>query len=175
MDEPIEETYFNWLYSKVAPDYASTPSTRYWTLMRDLHATEFVWLLAGDHNRAQDGLDIRKEFLRQTQLDHDPAWSSIGCSVLEMLIAFSRKAAFNTDRSLRDWFWEILHNLQLDCLSDASTRISEKVSQILDQLLWRTYRTDGVGGMFPIRFPQHDQTQVEIWYQFCEYLIDQEQ
>ena len=174
VDEPIEEVYFNWLYSKVASVAVPTPSTSYWTLLRDLHATEFVWLLSGDDNRAEDGLDIRKEFLIESRLDQEPAWLDIGCSVLEMLIAFSRRASFETDRDPREWFWIFLTNLKLAELNDASTGISQKVSDILDKFIWRTYQKNGLGGMFPLTNPVHDQRKVELWYQFSEYLVDQE-
>ena len=100
--EPIEEVYFNWLYSKVAYMPNPTPSLTFYTLFRDLHSTEFVWLISGDDNRAQDGLDLRREFFRESLIHQDPAWNDIGCSVLEMLIAFSRKAEFETDLDARD-------------------------------------------------------------------------
>jgi hypothetical protein len=174
MDEPIEEVYFNWLYTKVASVEVPTPSLTYWTLLRDLHATEFVWLVSGDDNRAEDGLDIRREFVTQAYLDQDPAWMSIGCSVLEMLIGFARRAEFQTGISVRDWFWIFLQNLKLEDLNDAVPDITEYVTDILDQFLWRTYDPNGEGGMFPLDNPQHDQRKVEIWYQFCEWIAEQQ-
>lgn len=176
MDEPIEELYFNWLYSKVASVDVPTPSLTYWTLFRDLHSVEFVWLVSGDDNRAEDGLELRREFVRQAELDQEPAWLNIGCSVLEMLIAFARRAEFQTDIETRAWFWTMVDNLKLADLNDASARefnISEIVHDVLDQFLWRTYRDDGEGGLFPLQNPSHDQREVEVWYQFCEYLVDQ--
>ena len=174
MDEPIEDVYFNWLYSKVASTNVPTPSNSYWTLMRDLHATEFVWIVSGDDNRAEDGLDVRKEFLRESRLDQDPSWGSIGCSVLEMLIALSRRTSFETDVPNREWFWIFLNNLNISGLSDASTGISHEVNNVMDTFLWRLYGADGVGGLFPIRNPQRDQSKIEIWYQFFDYLNDQD-
>lgn len=175
MDEPIEETYFNWLYTQVASVQVPTPSLTFWTLFRDLHATEFVWLVSGDDNRAEDGRDLRKEFLRESFIPNEnPAWMHFECSVLEMLIAFSRRAAFETDLSPREWFWIFMENLHLDGFNDAMPRVSEKVSEVMDRLVWRTYHPSGSGGMFPLRETSNDQTKVEIWYQFCEYLIDQE-
>lgn len=174
MDEPIEELYFNWLYSKVAYADVPTPSTSYWTLLRDLHATEFVWLIPGDENRAQDGLDIRMQFLTQSHLDQDPPWSDIGCSVLEMLIAFARRADWQIELGEREWFWVFLSNLGLDELNDASGNITQQVSEITDRLVWRTYSREGRGGMFPLKRTKNDQRKVEIWYQFCEYLVDQD-
>ena len=175
MNEPIEEVYFKWLYSKVASVDIPTPSLTYYTLLRDLHATEFVWMVSGDDNRCQDGLDIRREFLNQSFLPQDPPWLSIPCSVLEMMIAFARKAEFQTDISLRDWFWIFMANLGLDDLNDAAEdNVTEIVTEVMDQFLWRTYRRDGRGGMFPLSETKNDQRKVEIWYQFCEYLVDQE-
>lgn len=173
-DEPIEEVYFNWLYSKVASVDVPTPSLTYLGLLRELHSIEFVWLVSGDDNRAEDGIDVRKEFLIQSHLEDDPYWMSMGCSVLEMLIAFSRRAEFETDLSVRHWFWIFMGNLGLDDLTDAATGVARKVENTLDPFLWRTYLRDGRGGLFPLRNAEHDQREIEIWYQFCEWLVDQE-
>lgn len=170
LNEPIEEVYFNWLYFKVAYETNPTPSLTFYTLLRDLHSTEFVWLLSGDDNRAQDGLDLRRGFLRESFLGQDSHWMNIGCSVLEMLIALSQKAEWETDLTAREWFWIFMTNLGLSDLSDAKTNISRKVSEILDLLIWRTYAPNGIGGMFPLKNPSDDQRQVEIWYQFYAYL-----
>lgn len=174
MDEPIEEIYFNWLYLKVASVAVPTPSLTYWTLFRDLHSVEFVWLLTGDDNRAEDGLDVRKQFLREARLDQDPPWLSIGCSVLEMLIAFSERASFETEISSRDWFWIFLENLNLSELNDASSRVTDKAYHIINKFVWRDYEYSGQGGLFPLRNPRRDQRKLEIWYQFCDYLIDRD-
>lgn len=175
MDEPIEEVYFKWLYSKVASTDNPTPSLTFWTLIRDLHATEFVWLIPGDDNRAQDGLDVRREFLTALYLPQDPAWMNIPCSVMEMIFAFSRRAEFETEMSARDWFWIFMENLELAKLNDASNRITERTYRVLDRFVWRTYHDNGKGGMFPLHHPHHDQRKIEIWYQFCAYLVDQEE
>lgn len=174
MDEPIEEVYFKWLYSKVASVDVPTPSLTHYTLLRDLHSTEFVAIVQGDDNRAEEGLDIRKEFLIQAYLPEDPPWMSVGCSVLEMLIGFCRRAEFQTDIPLRVWFWKLMENLQLDECNDAADDITDFVTEIMDQFVWRTYHPSGLGGLFPLSSTEHDQRLVEIWYQFSEYLIDQE-
>lgn len=174
MNEPIEDLYFNWLYQKVASIENPTPSLTYWTLLRDLHSTEFVWLISGDDNRCEDGLDLRREFRRTAFIDLDLPWMLLGCSVLEMLIAFSRRAEFDTDLTARQWFWVFMENLGLKDLNDAHRNITHRVSHILDRFIWRTYSSNGQGGLFPLKYTQHDQRGVEIWYQFCEYLVDQE-
>lgn len=181
MDEPIEEIYFKWLYSKVASVDNPTPSLTYWTLLRDLHATEFVWLLSGDDNRAEDGLDIRKEFIKEIEVAFrneplylDPSWTNLGCSVLEMLIAFSRRASFETQLQSREWFWIFLNNLGLSGFSDAVSNTSQRTAEILERFIWRTYSRNGKGGLFPLSKTRSDQSKIQIWYQFFDYLEDQE-
>ena len=168
--EPIESAYFNWLCAKVL-----NPSNqiRYWKLLSELHHTEFVWTVDApmDENRAEDGLDLRREYVDTTHNEPDPSWAWLGCSILEMLIAFSRRAAFVTERSSRDWFWECLKNLGIDHLSDGVFD-GHDISGIMERLIWRTYEYNGEGGLFPIHDPGEDQRRVEIWYQFCEYLVD---
>lgn len=177
--EPIEHEYFNWLIAKIKrrPTSWTTPSQSYWKLMRELQNTEFVWIVPMDDNRAEDGLELRREFVRENQLTVDPDWMHIGCSVLEMLVAFARRADFATDRGTRDWFWEFLINLGLSEFNDSvfiDNYHNLTVAERLNTFIWRTYEYNGFGGMFPIRDARHDQRKVEIWYQFCEYLIAQE-
>lgn len=174
MDEPIDNIYFNWLCAKVVHVEVPTPSLTYWNLLRKLHDTEFIWLLSGDDNRVEDGLELRREFLALSHLEHDTFWDNLGCSVLEMLIAFARRLEFETDQPLDNWFWQMLQNLGVADLNDAMQLTSENIDEILHQFVWRTYRADGFGGLFPLRNPEHDQRKVEIWYQFCEYMIDDE-
>jgi hypothetical protein len=142
-------------------------------LLRILHSVEFVWLISGDDNRAEDGLEIRREFLIQSRMDQDPAWTLLGCSVLEMLIAFSRRTEWQTDISARDWFWIFLTHLGLEDLNDAQGRFDNYVIEVIDRFIWRTYDRNGHGGLFPLYDTDNDQRKIEVYYQFCEYLIEQ--
>lgn len=173
MNEPIEEVYFKWLYSKVASAPVPTPSLTFWTLFYALHSTEFVWLVIGDDNRAMDGLELRRDFFIVSGLIPEDDWVNLGCSVLEMLIAFSIRTEFDTDLSSRDWFWIFLDNIGLKHLCDAEPRVSEKTAEVVDKLIWRTYRANGKGGgLFPLKRPKEDQRKVQIWYQFCSYVVE---
>jgi hypothetical protein len=175
MAEPIEDLYLNWLYAKVAySDAPSSPSVSYNKLLLTLHSIEFVWVVAMDENRAQDGLELRNEFLKQAHIlvPSSDAWYTMPCSVLEMLIAFSRRAAFETEYSAEEWFWMMLSNLGLDDQHDSSAGLVALVTEVVDTLIWRTYDPDGHGGLFPLDEPEQDQRGVEIWHQFCEYLVD---
>lgn len=174
MNEPLENTYFNWLSSKVMMLENPTPSLTYWTLLRALHNTEFVWFLKGDDNRAMDGLELRDEFLHALDIQDVPEWRDLPCSLFEMLIAFSRRAEFMDGAPAKDWFWEFIENLGLKECNDASGLSEENIGEVLYLLVWRIYDPTGRGGLFPMDNPPEDQRNTEIWYQFCEYLVDQD-
>lgn len=174
MDEPVENLYFNWLTAKVLILKPLLRDATYWKLLRKLHRTEFVWTISGDDNRSEDGKELRTEFIHAAELPDDPEWRiDIGCSVLEMLIAFARRAEFQDETPLPVWFWEFITNLGLEKQNDDNFD-EEFVELVLEELIWRTYSPDGNGGMFPLKYPFADQREVEIWYQFCEYLVDQD-
>lgn len=173
MNEPFEHLYFNWLYAKVAYTDVRTPATTYYNLFRILHQTEFAYLLSGDDNRAEDGKELRREFIFAGDFPDDVEWRTlIPCSMLEMLVAFSIRAAYMADGLARDWFWEFLDNLGFRELSDDVDISVYEVQEKIDSVIWRSYESSGYGGMFPLRDPMEDQTKVEIWYQFCQYLVD---
>lgn len=175
MNEPLEHLYFNWLCAKVLvnPRSMQTRSNSYDDLFKVLHNTEFVWLLSGDDNRAEDGKELRREFLLMADAPDHKEWrTQTPCSVFEMLIAFSKRAEFNSDVSAKDWFWEFLDNLGFKYATDASNVSPEEIQDSLDIFMWRNYRPDGDGGLFPLQSPPSDQREVEIWGQFCDYLVD---
>lgn len=168
MEEPIEESYFNWLCAKVLSNHSN-----HLALMRILMQTEFAWVILGDKNRAEDGLELREYFLTETGLDPEQGFFDPVCSLLEMFIAFSDRASFQTEIHPKDWFWTFMRNLGLDEFSRVTGSDSSKIDDILHTFTWRTYDPDGHGGMFPLRSPMRNQKEVEIWYQFCDYLVDQ--
>jgi hypothetical protein len=91
-----------------------------------------------------------------------------------MLIAFSKRAEFATDVPHAQWFWEFIDNLGLTEFNDASEVTTDDVADILYTFVWRLYRDNGKGGLFPLEGPHQDQRKVEVWYQFCAYLTDQD-
>lgn len=176
MSASVDELYFKWLYSQVSSVKEKNPSKSYWDLMRQLHRKEFVWLVPNDDNRVEDGRDLRIRFIHYSGVSPDSEWMGLGCSFLEMLIALSHRLHFETGRSPRAWFWRLLENLGFEELSDANYggTTQEAVDEVLEQVIWRTYSPDGTGGLFPLEHPQKDQREIEIWYQLCEYLIENE-
>lgn len=158
-----DQEYFDWLISQIR-----TPNGKvYFNLFERMHNLEFVWTVANDDNRIQDALDIRSEFLpvrkRRTG----------GVTILEVLIALSRRAAFDGGGEPEIWAWQLIKNLKLNKAHDPWTaQKTQSVDEILEALVWRTYSHDGRGGFFPLQYPQEDQTKVEIWYQMHAYLLE---
>jgi hypothetical protein len=172
--EPLDNLYFNWLCAKVLWLEVPTPSLKFDKLFRVLHNTEYVWLIPGDDDRAEDGVELRQEFLLSAELDSNAAWEHLPCSVFEMLIGFAKRAEFATDVAFLEWFWEFIRNLGLAGFNDASYEDAwTKVDEILYIFVWRQYDYYGNGGLFPLKQSVHDQREVDVWYQFSDYLTDQ--
>lgn len=170
MNGPTEENYFGWLCTK-ALEHGRRP---FGGLLRALHSTEFVWLVPGDKNRADEGMELRLAFMTEAHSHPDPSWETTGCSVLEMLVALAQRAEFQTDISARSWFWTFIENLGLDNYMFTSDSDLREVEERLFTFVWRTYEPDGQGGLFPMQGTQRDQREVELWFQFCEFVEEQQ-
>jgi hypothetical protein len=175
MAEPLDEQYFTWLYSQVASVRLKNSPRSHWSLARHLYTKEFVWLIPNDDNRLEDGKDLRHEFLDACSFDIlDPDWLDLGCSMLEMLIGLSRRLSFDADGEPSVWFWHLIETVDLKQYNDRNynNKSQRDIDEILDRIIWRTYKPDGRGGLFPLRNPIHDQREVELWYQLSAYLIE---
>jgi hypothetical protein len=171
MSEPLDELYFRWLGRLVADPDVVNPYATHWRLLKLLYEKEFVWSVYKDGNRGEDGKDLRYEFIHSTGLRHvDQGWMTLGCSMLEMLIALSRKIAFNAEGLPRGWFWQMLDNAGLNGFNDRKRYSDEDVDDILERIIWRTYEYSGDGGLFPLKCAGDDQRRVELWYQMNAYI-----
>ena len=168
----LEEDYLEWLSGQVRNSHRQQKDKSYWDLMRLLFDKEFIWFIPNDDNRVADGLDLRTEF--QTQVLHTNTWIELwdrGCSVLEVIVALSRRLAFATDGIPEFWAWSLIENLGLHKLYDPISRAKAvQADNRLESLIYRLYDADGCGGFFPLAFPEENQTKVEIWYQMNAYV-----
>lgn len=117
------------------------------------------------------------EFIHEQEIEFvDPDWLDEGCSFLEMLIGLARRLAFETDRPSISWFWRLMENLDLEQYTDQNygDECQAIIDETLERVIWRIYAPDGRGGLFPLEDPRQDQRDVEIWYQLCSYLAEQE-
>lgn len=175
MEKPLDELYFQWLYSQVGDPRINNPNRTYWKLLLQLYKKEFIWLVPNDDNRIEDGKELRFEFVDAAGLqDVDLDWVRLGCSMLELLIGLSRRLAFEAEGEPRDWFWHLIENLGFIQLPDARWKdyFENGVDAQLDQVIYRTYEPDGHGGLFPLNHTQNDQRKVELWYQLSEYVLE---
>ncbi len=166
-----DDQYLAWLYSQVAEVRSRKSSKTYWDLLRLMYKTEFTWFVPNDGNRADDGRDLRREWCESLDEVVDGEWLSLGCSFLEMLIGVSRRLEFEAEGDARDWFWHLINNMGLLGYHDRSNFSEDDVVAALDRVIWRNYDDCGNGGLFPLRETDRDQREVEIWYQLCEYLL----
>ena|ERR1044072_4481040 len=168
MNEELDGQYLEWLYLQVG---RQAKNVEHWELLKKLLSWEFVMLVPNDDNRCSDGIAIRKEFTRDTDVRPSHIWMNMGCSVLEMLIGISRHLSFEMDRDEGFWFWHLIGNLGLTRFNDK--RYNDRVvDQILERLVWRQYSYDGRGGIFPLREPYEDQRDVELWFQMESYMLE---
>lgn len=173
MDVPIDDAYLEWLYDQVGSVEVTNPARTYWNILRQLYTKEFVWHVPNDDNRVEDGRDLRREFLEEQKiLLQDPHWLDLGCSMLELLIGLSRRLSFEAEGEPSEWFWHLMENIHLDKYNDRMRYDEEKVDEILERIIWRTYKANGRGGLFPLERPAENQTRVELWYQMSAYLLE---
>ena len=160
-----DQAYFEWLVQQI-----HVPNDRtFYDLFERMHNLEFVWTVPNDNNRIQDGLDLRYEFLNE----NPGRLTSNGVSFLEVLVALSRRVAFTAGGNAPRWAWKLIKNLRLHKAYDPWTaQKAHSTEEILEAVIWRTYRRDGQGGFFPLKNPSEDQTKVEIWYQMNAYVIE---
>lgn len=170
-DHPLSGEYLAWLTPQIRGEEDGGSRT-YGGLIALMFNTEFVELVPNDDNRIGDGTGLRIEFCHEFGVDRPDFIEDLGpCSFLEVLIALSRRLAFNAGSTPRGWAWALLRNLELDRISDpVGPTKTQRIQDILDQCIHRTYGPDGVGGFFPLAAPREDQRQVEIWYQMAAYL-----
>lgn len=177
MNAPIDELYFQWLYAQIGDVKLKQPASKtYWSLAKQLFDKEFAWLVPNDDNREADGQELRRFFLEDTGVTPDKNWIELACSFLEMFIALAHRLSFEDGMQADEWFWRLMDNLDLEVYTDRSygDECSEVIDETLDRVLWRRFEPDGMGGIFPLQHPHEDQREVEIWYQACAYLAEQE-
>jgi hypothetical protein len=171
----LDEQYLTWLYARIGNVNETRAAYTFWQLLYFLQHREFVWLVPNDDNRVEDGRDLRLEFLDEAGLSGrvDPNWLGRGCSVLEMIMGVAKRMSFDTDRAPHSCFWEMMNNLGLSGYTDRTFN-ERRVSDIVENLIWRTYLPDGRGSLFPLRHPKFDQREVEIWYQMSMYILERD-
>jgi hypothetical protein len=174
--QPLDELYFQWLYSQVADPEVTDPSLTYWKLLKIFFTREAIWRVPNDDNRLEDGKALRLDFVSENKLGTvNREWTDLACSVLELMVGLARKLSFEDLAGGKPhyWFWKMVENLGLIGYSDDRPLSLKKIDNTLDRVLYREYKPSGRGGFFPLKHTQKDQRKVELWYQMSEYLLEQ--
>lgn len=180
--EDFENAYRNWLLTSMHMEKHGILTD----LMGD---TVFEWSrrLPRDADRAADGRRLRLRFSEESGMPVLGSWLGEGwpCSFLEFLAALSYSIA---DSILYDpddpdqpseIFHELLDNIGLEPYDDRRM-VHEGMlgyyfaSETMSRVMGRRYDYNGNGGLFPLRRPEMDQRNVEIWYQANAYVIERE-
>lgn len=170
----IEQEYFEWMYDLVCGSRYSTHNS-YYKLLSYLHRVEFTYIIKKDANRAEDGIDLRRVFSLENDIDDISDLLDGPCSVLEMMIALSIRCeeSIMDDPSFGNrtaqWFWRMIVNLGLGSMTDIHFDI-DYAEDVIVKFLNRDYKPDGRGGLFVVKNSEYDMRDIEIWYQLCYYL-----
>jgi hypothetical protein len=134
-----------------------------------------------DENRWEDGMRYRADFTSDDyeldQIDQELG----GCTVLELILSLAEKMAYETAESRYEagvgkWFEELISNLGLDIYTNQELIRNEnaffEVTKILEQFVFRKYSYNGEGGLFPLRYSDRDQREVELAIQMNQYIAE---
>lgn len=158
------DPYLHWLIGLISKD---SLKGSYIKLLRLLHKKMFYEIVPNDQNRVLEGLSLRREYFKKDFIEDE-------CSILEMLVAFSFRMSdiFYEFENLNniECFWIMIDNISLGFYTDIYIKNNPEciaeIDQILKTFIYREYEYSGYGGLFPLDYPECDQTRVEIWYQF---------
>ncbi len=133
---------------------------------------KFVALIPHDDNRAADGERYRESFMDETGTDVSPYLPFHSCTLFEMLVGLCVRLEFETaqsrwEKTPREWFLILMDNLGIKegCTnSEIRMRVTTFIS--------RHYKSNGDGGLFPLKNPEKDQRRIEIWWQMNAYVME---
>lgn len=177
----LDQEYFLWLYGQVGALHDRNPKHTYELLCEQLHKTTFIWTVHNDDNRALDGTVLREEFVNETGLSRDSSHIRGRCSVLEMMLALARRAAYESVGlgifgGADEWFFGMLQNTGLSYYNDSKYAFDPNapadVEDILDYVMRRKYDWTGDGSFFPMHSPSGDMRSTELWMQLNQYILE---
>lgn len=179
--DELNKRYFEWMCDLV---YNNKYSNRlsYRKLLTYLNTIDFVYIIPRDSNREEDGVDLRYRFGYECDYDNPTIALYLddhGCSMLEMMVALSMRCeeTIMTDPNVGDrtgqWFWGMIVNLGLGSMTDEKFD-SDYVDYVISRFTNREYSRNGEGGLFTVKNCDDDLRNVEIWYQMCWYLDEED-
>lgn len=164
------EHYNKWLYDM------SFKSDEYTAVFDILNHIPFIWSVANDDNRADDGLRLRREYLFEygAKKEHYD-WDLSECSFIEMLIGNAKAFSLLMDKDLPTSVMRLMRNTRLSEYTNSKQRhrphaFELEVTEIANTINHREYDYDGSGGLYPLNDPPKDQRNIEIYAQMNQYI-----
>lgn len=175
----ISSAYFDWLYKQCFRVRDIDSAESYSVVLTHMHSIPFNDRVPNDDNRNSEGEELRDEFistLRKVEVqDFAEIYNRGKASLLEMLVALSRRCDYISSIGADVWFRKFMENLGLLNYSDGNWRpqLDRKIAMILNRFNDRAYDASGNGGIFPLRQWSVDQRRAELWVQMSAYMTEQ--
>ena len=174
----LRERYFQWLYDQVC-DIHDLNSPYSYTIVCDImHQYLFRTDIPHDDNRAADGVGLRNDFMfTERRIPHPRELARLmgpEASIFEVLVALAKRCNYQIEYSERTWFNIFITNLGLDQYNDWYFKPQHqwRVKRIIEKFNNRTYLRNGRGGLFPLKKPDEDQREIELWYQWAAWATE---
>lgn len=173
----VQEAYFIWLYDRVFDVWDAASADSFTAVCSLMHQIAFTPLVEHDENRIAEAAGLRNDFHKQAGSMGPGELSDLmmpDASVFEVLVALAGRADFMVPLTQKVWFHIFIENLGLDKYSDqfCRSRSTWPIERIINTFNNRAYRSNGKGGIFPLRRPREDQRRVELWYQMGAYMTE---
>lgn len=179
----VSEYYFTWLRMLVSHPNHTILLGRYNGLLKELFDIPFFCCLDADFDRVEDGLSLRKDFYKETELFYISMDSP--ASVLEVLIGIAKRMeyivawddeSYEPPYTVSDYFWMMIDSLDLLDYTDEScsfdgTRLADMLLvRALDIWMHRSFEYDGSKSIFKLNNPPCDQRTTPITYQMNYFI-----
>ena len=167
----------------ICPDQYSRRLELYEKLLWHLYNIPFKYHFLMDENRYEDGANLIRHFVGDTEIDYAEAeeglsWKNLPCSMLEMMVALALRIerTIMVDVNYGDrtgmWFWGMINNLGLSpFINQAFDPVL--VNAIVENFLEGNYDEHGNGGLFYVEYPDQPLNQIDIWKQLMWYLHEE--
>lgn len=178
--QELDALYLAWIEMELL-----SPSDRdnYHGLLSHLHDIPFYWTLWSDENRAGDAHDIRSnEFLSFVHYRIKDRigeiwlgqWATATPSVLEVLLAISRRWSFYFEKPASFFFAVMLNNLNYQqFIGKVLTEpLKDIVRRDMDNWMNHRFPPNGAGTPFPINAVLANQSALDIWGQMNSYSLE---
>lgn len=171
-------TYIEWLV-KDKIGLTDKEWKTYNFLINSLSKIEFHWIHPMDENRANDGLELRAQFSDETGLYLDGSSGlPTKCSMLELIAALAIKVENRIMRNISigdrtsKWFLIMIDNLGFSNITNKNWKYDDEeyIRNSCNKVIYRDYKSNGDGGLFPLKNKSKNWVNEEIWVQCMAYL-----